>query len=845
MKKVIALIFAVGVLFSCSQEVTDEIVEQEIIEVSYEICPPDIIGEVTYIPFPVDIDVDGDLADWKDIPATLVDYGSMTTADPLNNSSFTYSLAAKDNEIYAFMTSVDANIITGQHPGAFWNEDSLEIYFNFTDDMFVNEYSSGIYQININPSTLIGYDKVEITADNITGSNTGELNIEGYLFTTDDGWGFELRIILPFIAEHAKEVGFQAHSNGASVLDRDVKLIWSHDDIQDTSYANPDMFGHGLFFGIGETILPQPSIYVPPEPPVFISVNQTGYFTTGPKVAVYPTKKDEGRFNWTLYDLNGGEEVASGKTEKPFLDDASGDYVNIIDFSDFETEGEFYFLIDSVLSEPFAVGNNIYRHLSKDSMNYFYKSRVGIEIESRLAGGEAWARPAGHVTDEMVTGFKGIDAQETEWFGTDYTLDVSKGWYDAGDFGKYVVNSGIANWTITNIHDVLPSYFVDGAMKIPEADNNVPDVLDEARWNMEFILGMQVPEGYPQAGMAHHKVHNVHWATIPAVPPTNFDNDINHTNSDSGRYLMPPSSAATLNLAATAAQSARVWKEYDSEFANECLIAAERAWIAALDNEQFFYGNIPGDGGGNYDDSNILDEFFWAAAELYVTTGKPEYYEFITSSPLYGETVELNPEGESAIAWPSVATLGRMTLALVDNNLSDDEVAHFTAQIIEMADFYYEFTMQEGYRVPLPKYVWGSNSSALNNALIMAYAHIFTGEEKYLDGVIYTMDYILGRNALNFSFVSGYGEISMSHPHHAFWADQPDYNFPPVPKGVICGGPNEAPVDNAAMMPKVIEQAISKRYTDNFNSYSTNEVAINWNSPLVWVVAYLDAEMGN
>lgn len=843
MKKFAIMLSVITILLSCNNQASEEIAEQEIIEVSYEICPPEIEGRVLYIPFPCDITVDGDISDWEGLPENIVARGTMVSTNSESHTDFKFSVAAKGNTIYAYMKTNDTNIITGMHESNYWNEDSMEIYFNFSDDVFAKEYDDNIYQININPGNIGNTDPKALT---ITGSNSEKADLSCFVFKTDDGWAFEMAVVMPFDVEHGKEIGFQAHANGATVLDRDQKLIWSHNDQNDSSYNNPRVFGQALFFEIGETILPNYSVYVKPKPDPFITVNQTGYYTDGPKFAVFPTEEEGEQYNWTILDLNSGEEIESGKTEKSFYDEASGDYINLIDFSDFDKEGDYYFLIDLVVSEPFTIGDDIYKRLPSDAMSYFYMNRTAIDIEEQYTRSYPLSRSAGHITDNNVTGYKGMDAEGNYWDGTEYTLDASKGWYDAGDVGKYVVNGGIAVWTLMNVEDILPGYFADSTLNIPENNNGVPDVLDEARWEMEFLLGMMVPDGYEGEGMVHHKLHDVHWGPIPMIPPAEWDNDNNHTDKDIGRYLMPPSTAATLNVAATAAQSARLWADYDLEFSERCLVASEKAWNAANENPLFFYGHIPGDGGGDYNDDVVLDEFLWAAAELYITTGKDEYKEYILSSPYFRSTLEFAPEYPSAIWWSSMATLARISLVTVENGLDTSDKEMLRNQIIEMADYYLSLTESEGYKVALPTtgYVWGSNSNMLNNAIIIAYAHSITGDEKYMDGLLLSMDYLLGRNALNHSFISGYGTKALSHPLHHYWADQPGYNLPKVPPGVLAGGPNEAPSDPTAMDPEVMERGISKRYVDSILSWSTNEVAINWNSPLVWISAYIDSNMG-
>jgi endoglucanase len=354
---------------------------------------------------------------------------------------------------------------------------------------------------------------------------------------------------------------------------------------------------------------------------------------------------------------------------------------------------------------------------------------------------------------------------------------------------------------------------------------------------MEFLLDMQVPEGQALAGMAHHKLHDLRWSGLPVMPPTEVDND----DERDGRYLMPPSTAATLNLAATAAQCARVWREIDAEFADRCLTAATRAWTAANEHPDMLYGRIPGQGGGDYGDGNVQDEFYWAAAELYVTTGEDQYLDYVTNSQYYQNVGSALP-----IWWGGTAALGAITLATQPNGLPAEAVTSIREQIVAAADRYLATSRAEGYRAPLRgnDYVWGSNSGVLNNAIIMAQAYDITGEQQYLDGVVASMDYLLGANAVNQSFVSGYGTVSMQHPHHRFWANQPGAGYPPPPPGAIAGGPNGQPSDEIAIQ-VIGNLPIARRYIDDIGSYSTNEVAINWNAPLVWVAAYLNEQLNS
>lgn len=801
------------------------------------LAPPEIPGEAVYVPFPVAITLDGQLDDWENVPRVTVTKGTATSSNPAENGSFTFALAADDTHLYVLMTSVDQTIITGMHGPQYWNEDSLEFFVNFTDDRYATRYASGIYQINVNPGDIGNTDPTDIT---VTGVGSSGAQVQAMVFQTDDGWGFEAS--LPFgdflTPEHGREFGFQAQANGASRLDRDVKLIWSNADTTDQSWSDPSLFGSALLYEIGQTDMPQPSerpVTTAAPPPRRVSLNQVGYFPDSPKYAMLASAGTQ-RTVWILRDAGTGETVASGLTTAGRQDRASGDFVQLADFSDVTTPGVYILTIDTVQSAPFRIGTSLYHSLSRDAARYFYLNRSGIALEPEYAGD--WSRPAGHLTDSDVTCYAGTDAGGQTWEGCDYRLDASRGWYDAGDYGKYVVNGGIALWTLQNAFERQPSYFVDGALNIPESGNGIPDLLDEARWEMEFLLGMQVPEGQPLAGMAHHKLHDMVWSGVPSMPPTEMEND----DPANGRFLFPPSTAATLNLAATAAQCARLWREYDPDFASRCLTAAERAWAAAQANPVVLAGNTPGQGGGNYDDTDITDEQYWAAAELYITTGGAEYHEFMTQSPYFNRLTPLARTSFSAMNWGNTAALGTISLLTVPSVLPSDTVERLQGQVVRAANVYLTTLEDEGYRVSLSRgsYVWGSNSDVLNNALIMALAHTFTGEARYLNGVTESMDYLLGRNAVGISFVAGYGDYAIQHPHHRFWGNQPDAGYPPPPPGALSGGPNGQPSDSPALDAGVMDLEPAKRFIDDIGSFSTNEVAINWNAPLVWVSSYLD-----
>ncbi|MGC0344264.1 glycoside hydrolase family 9 protein [Streptomyces sp. SLBN-8D4] len=557
-----------------------------------------------------------------------------------------------------------------------------------------------------------------------------------------------------------------------------------------------------------------------------VRVNQVGYLPDGPKRATVLTSSTQS-LTWQLRDAS-GTVVASGSTVPRGADAPSGQLVQLADFSSYQGTGTGYVLsVDGSGSDPFDIRANLYDGLRSDAMAFFYHQRSGIAINASLVG-SAYARPAGHLG---VSPNKGDTAVPCQSGVCDYAQDVRGGWYDAGDQGKYVVNGGISTWLVVNSFERAKRAGTDAAMgdstlRVPERGNGVPDVLDEARWELEFLMRMQVPADKPYAGMAFHKIHDAAWTGIPTRP----DQD------GQPRELHRPSTAATLNLAATAAQCARVFRPYDSAFADRCLAAARRAWTAAQANPAMYAPDSDSTGGGAYGDSQVTDEFYWAAAELYATTGESTYRDAITSSSWHASGGAFTPYG---FGWADTAALGRLTLATVPNGLPASDLARIRSSVVTAADGYLSTMAGQGYAVPIPKdgYFWGSNSEAADNAVVMAVAGELTGDARYRAAVLESMDYLLGRNAIGQSYVTGYGERSSHNQHHRFWAHQLDASLPNPPAGSLAGGPNSALQDPVAQE-KLAGCAPAACYIDDIGSYSTNEVAINWNAPLAWLAAY-------
>ena len=561
----------------------------------------------------------------------------------------------------------------------------------------------------------------------------------------------------------------------------------------------------------------EPEVYEPDTGPR-VRVNMAAYLPSGPKNATVVTTATD-PLTWQLKDST-GKTVATGTSKPRGVDPSSGQNVQTIDFSAHRGPGRGYTLTaDGETSRPFDIAAGLYDELRVDALKFYYTQRSGIEIRDDLRPG--YARPAGHLGVAPNQGDTAVPCRPGE---CDYTLDVRGGWYDAGDHGKYVVNGGISVHQLMSAYERDRAAFRDGMLRIPESGNGVPDILDEARWEQEFLLSMRVPDGEPLAGMAHHKIHDAQWTGLPLLP---------HLDPQP-RELHPPSTAATLNLAATAAQAARLYALYDRAFAQRNLLAATAAWAAAKANPDRLADPDDGVGGGAYSDPDVSDEFYWAAAELFITTGKREFRDFVLASPHHTGDIWR----QRGFDWANTAQLGRLDLATVPNTLPDR--GRVRQSVVEGADKYLAVLRAHPYGIPYdpPDYDWGSNNLILNNMIVLATAYDLTGRERYRAAVREGMDYLLGRNALNQSYVTGYGEVASHNQHSRWYARQLDPALPNPPRGTLAGGPNSAIQDPLAQ--RLLRGCAPQFcYIDHIESWATNELTINWNSPLAWISSFL------
>ena len=613
----------------------------------------------------------------------------------------------------------------------------------------------------------------------------------------------------------------------------------------------------------------------------------------------------------------------------------SGSNVHIIDFSDFRTVGEYTIFVkdtvgvngtqvllnkcanDTMLSgdkllwtnpvtmktytmnesSQFRIDRQIYDdQLLRDSMNYFYQNRSGVPIKSEyITSGDKSALSHlkyGHNPDMAYVQSKWVKSYDSDFSDgeKDKKIDVTGGWYAANDNGKYVVEGGFSVWTLQNAYEFSKRRgntrkWTDGTIAVPENKDNAPDILDEARVELEWMFKMINEDGF-----VYHSVQDHTWAGFPLRLGSKICTDPPMEDNYPYRIVRPPTYAATFNMIACAAQASRLWKGIDDDFAKECLQNAQNSWKAIMAKQSdwnvtsgYYYDDpyfAPSEFGGNniFGDTYVVDDAYWAACELYATTGDSAYYDFLkdykncndpsgqdkafslTSCLSGGE----NNGSFGSFNWGNTAGLGTLSLYLSDKTSSADRKI-ITNSIQNIADRYIAQMRNEGMGIPYKSatvggyigigdgdvytgYEYGSNSFVINNAMVLAYAYD-TDDSKYIyrNGAAEALDYLYGRNGLGFSYVSGYGDKAMESPHHRYWANSIDPYFPKAPSGVLAGGPCSVIYNDNYLRGLGYKRgtlANQKCYVDSAEAWSVNEVSGSLNASLVWMSSFMNDRFG-
>ena len=533
-----------------------------------------------------------------------------------------------------------------------------------------------------------------------------------------------------------------------------------------------------------------------PQAAPAILLNQIGYLPSSEKVAFF---RDYALGESFEVAEESGNTVYTGKLSEPKADPASGDTVSFGDFSALTKEGAYRLRVNGQESAPFVIGENIYGNCFRDVVRFFYYQRCGMELTKDLAG--AFAHDACHTSLATV-------------YGTKETKEVSGGWHDAGDYGRYVVPAAKTAADLLLAYEANPSLFGDD-FDIPESGNGIPDVLDEVRYELEWLLKMQDDK----TGGAYHKVT---CASFPGV--------VIPEKETAPLVLSPISTAATGDFAAIMALASRIYKDVDGAFADTCLKASEKAWeyLKANPNANGGFHNPNGIVTGEYGDRTDTDERYWAACELYRSTGKEDYRNFADSL--------ISSDKLSGLGWADVGTYGSLAYLSMGSKATASSLNQVKAAILSEAEELLNLSNADGYRNTLGMdYPWGSNMTVANHAMHLLLAAELAPEkaDAFRNAAWQHLDYLMGANPMGYCYITGQGALSPTGSHH-----RPSQKMQQTVPGMLAGGPDSGLHDPYAKA-VLAGKSPAKCYVDNDQSYSTNEVAIYWNSPLVYIMAQL------
>jgi endoglucanase len=280
-----------------------------------------------------------------------------------------------------------------------------------------------------------------------------------------------------------------------------------------------------------------------------------------------------------------------------------------------------------------------------------------------------------------------------------------------------------------------------------------------------------------------------------------------------------------------------VFANRDHEYAARLLGAARvahraahrEAGLIAPDDEGRF-------GGGPYGDADVRDDFYWAAVELWLTTGERAFRDELLGSSFHGAAA-FAPDG---FDFDRVALPAQLDLAAHPERDVDGTAAR---TVVAAAEALRALQAQQPWGqpyAPASGWDWGSNGRILNNLVVLAGAHALTRDRAFRDGLAEGLDYLFGRNALGQCYVVGYGTDSTAHLRTRQFGHDLDPAFPPPPRGAVAGGANSKETPGFPSDPRLIGLPPQRCYLDEPTSETTNDLCIRWNAPLAFVATYVD-----
>ncbi len=524
-------------------------------------------------------------------------------------------------------------------------------------------------------------------------------------------------------------------------------------------------------------------------------ISQPGYLAAGRKFCVFPYDAGD------LFDVldEDGRIVYTGALQDKSADEYTGEYDCYGDFSPVTSPGTYRIRSQiGVMSEPFVISQDPLTGLRDDALKMLTLQRCGTALDASWAEGMSHAEC--HTRDAVV-------------YQTETRLDVSGGWHDAGDYGRYTETGAKAAADLLMAYLADPGIWTDST-GIPESQNGIPDILDEVRYELEWMLKMQSEDG---------GVYNT-------VMPVNISEIVVPEEDDQDLVILFQETTSTADFAGTTALAAVVYREFDPAFAKKCLDAAKRADEYLDHNPKVLDTANPEDiSGGSYRDSSDKDGRFFTKTALWAATFSGRYLE--EAKKICRE----DPNCIHGISWNANGGYGRyLFLSAKDSDRIDpDFYEEMKQSLLYEADIIMDTVNSNSYHCSLYTYGWGSNAEALNNGIILSMAYDVSGNRDYLQGAFEQLYYVLGKNCLNTCFVTGFGYNYPEDVHSRVAKAKGSFL-----KGALAGGPDSYREDNLTQkMPEGTPQA--RMYIDSFDSWSTNEITVYYNSALLHILGRL------
>lgn len=565
-----------------------------------------------------------------------------------------------------------------------------------------------------------------------------------------------------------------------------------------------------------------------------IRINQVGFYPGQEKTM---TLEEYNKAEIVTITDAEGSVVWEGSADRAAVSPWSGKVRRIFDFSEI-TESGTYTIHAGKDSAAFTVCRDVLKPLADAALTAFYHQRSGMDLDPEIAG--KWARKGGH-PDTLVY-VHASAASESRPEGT--VISSPKGWYDAGDYNKYVVNSGYSMGLMANAFRVI-------SLQYAYNKKDSRKFWDELEYNHDWLLTMQDPED----GGVYHKL------TTPS-----FEGFITPGECQQKRYVVQKSVTASLDFAAVCAEMGSTWAAHHGGNL-EADINTRGVWEKAedgadayqwaKDNPEAFYHQDKMNGiydpdvvTGAYGDGSASDELFWAATSQYMANYPGDRDVYLT------DVIENMPEEFTLMSWGNVAALG--VFNWIESELHHRKFGEFYSGLpdpyakqkeeirgkcVKMLLEYCDESIKaaenscynSAYGNSPEDFGWGCTSSFCDQAICFLYAYELTGDRKYVDNAFRNVNYILGQNATGYCYVTGFGWKSPMHPHSRLC--ETDGIEEPIP-GLLAGGPNPAQQDIAEVR-KYHSSHPDESYEDVMPSYASNEVAINWNASLVAAITWL------